>query len=89
MTRRSCLPGLRRGGGGRQAGATILSCLVWRCELTLTRIAASASYSHARLDVPYVVCVCVGHDRGPCKHGRSDRDVVWRQTRARTKNHSY
>ena len=31
--RRSCLPGLRR-GGGRQAGATVLSCLVWRCELS-------------------------------------------------------
>ena len=28
-TRRSCLPGLRRGGGGRQAGATVLSCRVW------------------------------------------------------------
>ena len=28
--RRSYLPGLRRGGGGRQAGATVLSCLVWR-----------------------------------------------------------
>ena len=26
--RRSCLPGLRRGGGGRQAGAAVLSCLV-------------------------------------------------------------
>ena len=33
--RRSCLPGLRRGGGGgRQAGATVLSCLVLRCELS-------------------------------------------------------
>ena len=32
--RRSCLPGLRRGGGGRQAGATVLSCLVWRCNLS-------------------------------------------------------
>ena len=31
--RRSCLPGLRPGGGGRQAGATVLSCLAWRCEL--------------------------------------------------------
>jgi len=32
--RRSCLPGLRRGGGGgRQAGAAVLSCLAWRCEL--------------------------------------------------------
>jgi len=30
----SCLPGLRRGGGGRLAGAAVLSCLVWRCELT-------------------------------------------------------
>ena len=26
--RSSCLPGLRRGGGGRLAGATVLSCLV-------------------------------------------------------------
>ena len=32
--RRSCLPGLRRGGGGRQAFATVLSCLVWRCEFS-------------------------------------------------------
>ena len=32
--RRSCLPGLRRGGGGRQAGATVLSCQVWRCKLS-------------------------------------------------------
>ena len=24
-----------RGGGGRQAGATVLSCLVWRCELSV------------------------------------------------------
>ena len=31
--RRSCRPGLSRGGGGRQAGATVSS---WRCELTLT-----------------------------------------------------
>jgi len=31
--RRSCLPGLRR-GGDQQAGATVLSCLVWRCELS-------------------------------------------------------
>ena len=30
--RRSCLPGLRR-GGGRRAGATVLSCLAWRFEL--------------------------------------------------------
>ena len=34
--RRSCLPGLRRGGGGgRQAGAAVLSCLAWRRELAL------------------------------------------------------
>jgi len=32
--RRSCLSNLRRGGGGRQAGETVLSCLVWRCELS-------------------------------------------------------
>ena len=24
----------RGGGGGRQAGATVLSCLLWRCELS-------------------------------------------------------
>jgi len=35
--RRSCLPGLHR-GGGRQAGATVLSCLVWRCELALRKL---------------------------------------------------
>jgi len=39
--RRSCLPGLRRGGGGRQAGATVLSCLVWRCEIALTSLSTS------------------------------------------------
>ena len=32
--RRSCLPGLRSGGGGRLAGAAVLSCLLGRCELT-------------------------------------------------------
>jgi len=36
--RRSCLPGLRRGGGGRLAGQTILSCLEWRCELTAGQV---------------------------------------------------
>jgi len=35
--RRNCPPGLRCGGGGRQAGATVLSCLVWRCDLALKR----------------------------------------------------
>ena len=35
--RRSCLPGLHR-GGGRQAGAMVLSCLVWRCELALRKL---------------------------------------------------
>jgi len=41
---RSCLqslPGLRRGGGGRLAGAAVLSCLAWRCELALTKIYAT------------------------------------------------
>jgi len=32
--RRSCL---RRGGGGRQAGAAVVSCLAWRCELAVTQ----------------------------------------------------
>jgi len=31
--RRGCLCSLRR-GGGRQAGATVSSCLMWRCELS-------------------------------------------------------
>jgi len=39
--RRSCLPGLRC-GGGRLAGAAVLSCLVWRCEL-IARQVRSAS----------------------------------------------
>jgi len=30
------LPRLRRGGGGRQAGAAVLSCLVRWCEFALT-----------------------------------------------------
>jgi len=41
---RSCLqslPGLRSGGGGRLAGAAVLSCLAWRCELALTKIYAT------------------------------------------------
>jgi len=35
--RRSCLPGLRRGGGGRQAGATVLSC-----ELTTGQVRSTS-----------------------------------------------
>jgi len=37
--RRSCL---RRGGGGRQAGAAVLSCLVWRCELTAGQVRSAS-----------------------------------------------
>ena len=40
--RRSCLPGLRRGGGGRLAAATVLSCLVWRCELTAGQVRSAS-----------------------------------------------
>jgi len=36
------LPGLRHGGGGRQASATVLSCLVWRCELTAGKVHRTA-----------------------------------------------
>ena len=39
--RRSCLPGLRR-GGGRQAGAAVLSCLVCRCELTAGQVSSTS-----------------------------------------------
>ena len=45
---RSCLPGLRRGGGGRQAGAAVLSCLVWWCELSRPDRQAGA----------FCVCLC-------------------------------
>jgi len=44
VARHSWLPGLCR-GGGRQAGATVLSCLVWRCELTAGQV-HSASECH-------------------------------------------
>ena len=44
--RRSCLPGLRH-GGGRQAGAAVLSCLVWRCELAFSH--ASSMLERGRL----------------------------------------
>jgi len=40
--RRSCMSGLRRGGGGRQAGAAVLSCLVWRCELTARQVRSAS-----------------------------------------------
>jgi len=40
--RRSGLPGLRRGGGGRLAGATVLTCLVWRCELTAGQVRSAS-----------------------------------------------
>jgi len=39
---RSCLPGLRR-GGGRQAGVTVLSSLVWLCELTAGQVRSASS----------------------------------------------
>ena len=39
VARRSCL---RRGGGGRQAGAAVLSCLVWRCELTAGQVRSAS-----------------------------------------------
>jgi len=38
----SCLPGLRRGGGGRLAGAMVLSCLVWRCKLTTGQVCSAS-----------------------------------------------
>jgi len=41
--KRSCLPGLRR-GGGRLAGTAVLSCLVWRCELTAGQVSCASEY---------------------------------------------
>ena len=40
--RSSCLSGLRRGGGGRLAGAAVLSCLVWRCEMTTGQVRSAS-----------------------------------------------
>jgi len=40
--RPGCLPGLRRGSVGRQAGAAVLSCLVWRCELTAGQVRSAS-----------------------------------------------
>ena len=52
--RRSCLPGLRRDGGGRQAGAAVLSCLVWRCELAFRPPGSlNSSVTHARACLAY------------------------------------
>jgi len=31
-----------RGGGGRQAGAAVLSCLVWRCELAAGQVRSAS-----------------------------------------------
>ena len=39
--RSCCLPGLRR-GGGRLAGAAVLFCLVWRCELTAGQVRSAS-----------------------------------------------
>jgi len=62
--RRSCLPGLRRGGGGRQAGATVLSCLVWRCELALSRVVLLGLISVDER----VACVFCFLAKGPYAH---------------------
>jgi len=49
---------LRRGGGGRQAGAAVLSCLVWRCELALSSTADAVLKLHVgRLRNP-TPCTC-------------------------------
>jgi len=42
VARRSCLPGLRRGGGGRLAGAAVLSCLAWPGELTAEQVLSAS-----------------------------------------------
>jgi len=56
--RRSCLPGLRCGGGGRQAGATVLSCPVWRCELSWPDHPTSAFCVRVRPAVAPAVLAC-------------------------------
>jgi len=61
--RRSCL---RRGGGGRQAGATVLSCLMWRCEL----------YDCSeRVQTPNFLSATVFSCRESSSHRRSGRDT--------------
>jgi len=73
--RRSCLAGLRR-GGGRQAGAAVLSCLVWRCELTAGQVGS--------------VSECVR--RSHCAAGRTpthaERALVGRSGRLNSHRHT-
>jgi len=54
---RSCLPGLRR-GGGRQAGVTVLSCLVWLCELTAGQVRSASSGSATAGHTPDADQIC-------------------------------
>jgi len=53
--RRSCLPGLLRGSGGRQAGTRVLSCLVWWCELSRLNRPTSAFCAGVRPAVALTV----------------------------------
>jgi len=59
--RRSCL---RR--GGRQAGATVLSCLMWRCEL---------DDCSERVQTPNFLSATVFSCRESSSHRRSGRDT--------------
>ena len=67
--RRICLPGLRRGGGGRQAGAAVLSCLAWRCESALTASAGSTS-SIKQKYITYCIVARAGPSHGHGQHAR-------------------
>jgi len=81
--RRSCLPGLRRGGGDRQAGATFLSCLVCRCELTAGQVRSASECvrrSHCAARHSYAVRTCRAdsvHTATPDTTRRSCLCRVW------------
>ena len=74
--RRSCRPGLSRGGGGRQAGATVSS---WRCELTLT----VAPMLRSRPFLQRLRRVSVGRGEGSQAARRSGSRAVVRCVRQR------
>ena len=72
--RRSCL---RRGGGGRQAGATVLSCLAWRCELASRKADERPTYTHLGGMTHYIWC------RGTCLPPRGPANSASTATQSR------
>ena len=81
-----CLPGLRRGGGGRQAGATVFSCLVWLCDLSLPDSPTSAFCVGVRpaVALPRPTHSDTDRDRTHLSGGRAD-SIIYTATPDTTK----